>query len=206
MNAVRHQCMIYEGSPVKHLPGIAWLLAQKLNSNVRCLYLNSPAMVAGVRSYLAAAGINVAGEAEKGSLVLSSDESHLVNGRFDVDRMIVLLEDAIDKALDDGYDGLFATGDMTWEFGPEKNFAKLKEYEERLEQVFQARPELQGICQYHTQTLPPDIAEIGLRTHRACYINQTLSLMNQHYTASTSQISPGQLREMMARPREQAAS
>jgi hypothetical protein len=178
----------------------------KLKANSRCLYLNAPPMIAGVRSYLAAAGIDVAGEVHKGSLVVSSDESHLVNGRFDVDRMLILLERAIDKALDDGYDGLFAMGDMTWEFGSEKNFHKLREYEERLEQLFHSRPELQGICQYHTQTLSADVAEIALRTHRSCYINQTLSLMNQYHTPSPAKISPGQLREMMARPSEQAAS
>jgi len=198
--------MIYEGSPVKHLPGIASILANRLKSNFRCLYLNAPPMVAGVRSYLAAAGINVAGEVEKGSLLFSYDEGHLVNGRFDVDRMIILLDSAIDNALDDGYDGLFAMGDMTWEFGPEKNFTKLKHYEQRLEQVFQARPEFHGICQYHTQTLPLDLAEIALRTHRACYINQTLSLMNPYHTSPTGQISPVQLCEMLARPSEQAAA
>lgn len=67
-------------------------------------------MVAGMRSYLAATGMDVA--------------------------------NALDQALDDGYIGLWVTGDMTWEFGPEKNFAKLLEYEWRLEELFHRRPEL----------------------------------------------------------------
>ncbi len=71
--------MIYEGSPAKHLPGLSQLIKEKLRANHRCLYLNSPPMVAGIRSYLAAAGIDVAEEVKNGSLVLSSDSGHLVD-------------------------------------------------------------------------------------------------------------------------------
>jgi hypothetical protein len=79
-------------------------------------------MVAGIGCYLAAAGVDVVHEAEKASLVLSSDQKHLVKGCFEVDRMMSTLEDALDQALADGYDGLWAIGDMSWEFGPQKDF------------------------------------------------------------------------------------
>src|ERR1700733_14829184 len=94
-----HQCMIYDGSPSRNLPTLAALVRLKLNEKHRCLYLNSPVMVAGMRSYLAAAGIDIAGEVGRASLVLSSDQGHLVNGRFDVDRMMYTLEDALEQAL-----------------------------------------------------------------------------------------------------------
>jgi hypothetical protein len=32
--------------------------------------------------------------------------------------MMAKLEDAVTQALADGYKGLWATGDMGWEFGP----------------------------------------------------------------------------------------
>lgn len=105
----RHRCLIYEGAPSRHLPALATLARQKLNDNYRCLYLNSPVMVAGIRCYLAAADVDVAREVEKASLVLSSDQKHLVKGCFDVDRMMSTLEDALDRALADGFDGLWAT-------------------------------------------------------------------------------------------------
>ena len=100
-------------------------------------------MVAGMRSYLAAAGIDVAHEVGGGSLVLSSDQRHLVEGAFDIDRMMRTLEDALDQALNNGYAGLWATGDMSWEFGPQKDFSKLLEYEWRLEEFFRTHPELE---------------------------------------------------------------
>ena len=55
--------------------------------------------MAGLRSYLAASGTNVAGEIAKGSLVLSPEPEHLVNGQFDADRMIRALDEAVNHSL-----------------------------------------------------------------------------------------------------------
>jgi hypothetical protein len=64
----RHQCLIYDGSPARYLSRLAGLVRKKLEMNVRCLYLNSPPMVAGMRSYLAAAGVDAEREIGLGSL------------------------------------------------------------------------------------------------------------------------------------------
>lgn len=142
-------------------------------------------MVAGIRYHLMAAGVDVTHEATKGALLLSSDDSHLVNGIFDVDRMIAMLSDTVQQALADGYQGLFATGDMTWEFGAEKNFARLLEYERALEAFFQRTPALRGVCQYCEDTLPTHAVQDALISHRALYINETLSRINQLYSSET---------------------
>ena len=177
----RHQCLIYEGAPSVHLATLARLIDQKLNENTRCLYLNSPPMVAGLRSYLAARGVDVSKHLLGAGLVLSSHKGHLVNGRFDIDRMLRMLTDAVDQALNDGYHGLWASGDMTWEFGPENDFSKLIEYERRLEQLFHQHASLSAVCQYHTDTLPRETVRQGLMTHRATFINETLFRLNPHY-------------------------
>ena len=177
----RHQCLIYGGSPAAYLPDLASVIRDKLTQNHRCLYLNSPPMVTGLRSYLFARGVDVLKEITKGSLVLSSDNGHLVNGNFDMDRMLAMLTDAVSQAMKDGFQGLWATGDMSWEFGPKKDFSKLLEYEWRLEEMFRKHPTLSGICQYHTDTLPLETVRQGLVTHRAIFINETLTRINSHY-------------------------
>jgi hypothetical protein len=143
-------------------------------------------MVVGMGSYLFAAGVNVVQETTKRRLVLSADQGHLVNGRFDVDHMLAMLDRALNEALRDGYDGLWATGDMSWEFGPEKNFSKLLEYEWRLEEYMSAHPALSGICQYHTDTLPREIVRQGFSSHRSIFINETLARLNPHYISRES--------------------
>jgi len=151
-----------------------------LEQNYRCLYLNSPPMVAGMRSYLAAEGVNVAREVARGSLVLSS-EQHLRGGSFDADAMMQTLADSLRQALQDGHAGLWASGDMAWEFGPRKDFTRLLEYEWRLEEFFHAHPQLSGICQYHAETLPDDALRKGLTAHPSLFLNETLTLVNPYY-------------------------
>ena len=177
----RHQFMMYEGSPAAYLPALASMIRLKLQENNRCLYLNSPPMVTGLRAYLFARGVDVPKETEKGSLVLSSETGHLINGRFNTDRILALLKDAMDQGLNEGFKGLFATGDMTWEFGPERDFSKLLDYERRLEDLFRKHVTLHGICQYNINTLPAEAVQQGISTHPAIFIDETLSQLNSQY-------------------------
>jgi hypothetical protein len=177
----RHSCLIYEGPPSRQLPALAAIAREKLQQNYRCFYLNSPPMVAGMRSYLAASGVDVAKEVARGSLLLSSTQ-HLADGdRFDVQLMIDALQSALELALNDGYSGLWATGDMSWEFGPANDFSRLLEYEWRLEEFMHANPKLSGICQYRADTLPRAALRHGLLAHTSIFVNQTLSLINPKY-------------------------
>jgi hypothetical protein len=173
--------MIYQGSPARQLSGLTSLIQAKLRLNRRCLYLNSPAMVAGIRSYLAAAGVDVAEEIRRGALVLSSSQDHLIEGRFDPDAMLALLADAVAESRRDGFAGLWATGDMTWELGGEDNLPKLLEYECGLERLFRETPHLCGICQYHEEMFPPDAIHAAVRTHRGVFVSETLSRLNPYF-------------------------
>ena len=178
----RHQCLIYNGAPSQKLSFLAGALKNKLFEGYRCLYLNSPPMVAGMRSTLAAMDIDVA-EVVKDSLILSSDTVS-PGATFDSEVMLGTLEDLLDQAIKDGYKGLWASGDMTWEFGPAKDFSKLMEYELGLEEIFHRRKELCGICQYHHDSLPRDAMRQSLLIHPTIVINETLKIINPHYLKS----------------------
>lgn len=179
----RHQCLIYRGAPSRQLAGLALLIRQKLDANYRCLYLNSPAMVAGIRAYLTSSGINVSEAIIQKRLILSSSQDHLVANRFDPQRMMNLLEETHDAALKDGLSGLWASGDMAWEFGPTRDFTMLVAYERALERFFQMHPTISGICQYHEDVLSDDVVQHGLAAHPGIYINETLSRLNPRYVA-----------------------
>jgi hypothetical protein len=176
----QHQCLVYEGSPVHYLPELAAQIRQKLGNNIRCLYLNSPSMVAGMRSYLFAAGIDLEKEIDKGSLILTSGQQ-ATGGSFDGKKMLTLLEDLVTQALADGYAGFWATGDMTWELGGDRDVSKLIEYEFELEKLMQRQPALSGICQYHVDTLPQNVVRQALTAHKSIYANETLARINPYY-------------------------
>jgi hypothetical protein len=183
----RHQCLIYEGPPSRHLAALAAVIREKLNENFRCLYLDSHAMVAGMRSYLAATEVDVAEESARNRLILSSDRDYLIDGcQFDMERMMQSLQNSLSQALDDGCKGLWATGDMTWELGPDKDFSKLLEYEWRLEEFLRENPQMGGVCQYHVETMPRSVLRQGVVSHPSIFINQTLSMINPVYRYSGS--------------------
>jgi hypothetical protein len=180
----RHQGFMYHGSPSRQIPMIAAVIKARLEQKHRCLYFDSEQMVAGLRSHLAQIGIDVAGETAKNSLVFSSELNHLSEDQtFDVHRMIAALEDALNQTLRDGYVGLWASGDVAWEFGPKVDFGQLFEYEMRLEDFMCTHAEMSGICQYHASVLPFDAMQTGHEMHPSFFINETQSRLNPAYMA-----------------------
>lgn len=163
------------------MPCLGEKLKEMLERNHRCLYLNCDPMLDEMREYLAEAGVDVAGETARGSLVLSSDRNHLMNGQFSLESMMEGLAGSLAQALADGYEGMFATGDMSWEFGPEADFSELMEYEWKLEEFFEAHPQLSGVCQYHLNSLPWDVMQQGLESHPGIFVTEELSVKNPHY-------------------------
>ncbi|KAA6455841.1 hypothetical protein DYQ86_26745 [Acidobacteria bacterium AB60] len=180
----RHQCLIYSGSPSAHLRAISLVIREKLRQGFRCVYLNSQPMVAGMCSYLAAANVGVEDEVRQANLILSSERPHLVDGQFNNEAMLEDLSTELRRALDDGYAGLWATGDMTWEMGLDRDSEKLVRYERQLEQLFLRHPQMGGVCQYHVDTLPPVFVAQAKRLHPAFFINETLSILNSDYASA----------------------
>jgi hypothetical protein len=173
--------MICSGRPTAGLAKLVAAILRHLNSNYRCLYFNSPQMVEGISAYLTTAGLNVAEQIFRRRLIISSDQGHLRNGRFDPQLMIEHINAACEQAVAEGYTGLWASGDMAWEFGPAKDFTTLLEYERPLERLFATQPMLHGVCQYHVDTLPANVAETAVQSHSAIFVNETLSKLNPQY-------------------------
>jgi signal transduction histidine kinase len=176
----RHKCLIYDGHPSEQLPVVIPFLLDGLQNHWRCVYLGSPEMVRMVNAALMTHGVKPAYETKQGSLILSSDRSHLAQGSFEPRTMIDKLSAMIDSAVQEGFEGLCATGDMLWELGTTKNFDRLLEYEARLEQLFREKP-LRGICQYQRDIVPAQAVRDALATHRSAFIGDVLNHDNLFY-------------------------
>jgi len=79
MSGARHQCIVLEGAPFKQFHRLAPLIVEKLKSNHRCFYANSPEMAAGMSAYLDANGFEVAREVERGALVFGTQQSQVAS-------------------------------------------------------------------------------------------------------------------------------
>jgi len=176
----RHKCLIYDGHPSEQLPVVVPLLLDGLKDNWRCLFLGDPDTIRMIDAALAAHNVDTKREQARGALVLSADRSHLEGGAFDPQAMIDGLCTLIDEAVQDGFQGLCATGDMKWELGDDSNFDRLVEYEALLERVFRTRP-LRGICQYRRDVIPAPAVREALLTHRSTYIGHVLNRDNLFY-------------------------
>jgi hypothetical protein len=90
----------------------------------RCAFLKAEALesdeqlasaVEYIRDGLRTAGIDVEAEEARGALLLlTKHDGHLSGGYFDPDKMITMLHAAVKDALDAGFAGLCAAGDMSW--------------------------------------------------------------------------------------------
>lgn len=183
MHSTPHECLIYEGSAPQQFRTLAPILDRKLKANYRCLYWASPSTVSEFKSFLVAQGIDAEGGTARGNLLLSSAQDHLLAGeRFDVENMIQLFEKMLAQALSDGYQGLWGTGDLAWEFGPHQDFSKLVEYEAQLENFLRQNENVEGVCQYHAGVLPRDVVRKGLIVHPRLLVDESSSILNSWYT------------------------
>jgi hypothetical protein len=184
--SVRHQCLIYEGCPSGHLETIAACIKRQLDRNYRCLYMNSEPMVELLSSYLAAVGVDADEELYRKRLLLISKPKHLgKNHVFSIERMFNQLERLMDETLRIDFSGLFGSGDIGWEFGPRKDFSKLFEYEWRLERFLGEHPQMEGMCQYHVDTLPQEAVRTAAIAHETIFIDEKLSVANPNYIGAS---------------------
>jgi hypothetical protein len=177
----RHRCLLHDGASPRQLSAVATVMRDKLEENHRCIYFDSPSRIAELRPSLESAGIRTEREVMERRLLLCCNQQHLPGGEFYPERMIRSLEIALEQAVDDGYDGLWASGDVAWEMGPQMDCSTLWDYERRLEMFIRENAEFSGICQYHVGILGRRAVRQGLLTHQSIFVSENLSMINPYF-------------------------
>jgi len=170
-NCGDHVCVVYETAE-EQLETAAAYVADGLRRRERCLYAaDSPAALDRFRASLEALGID-AGEAERTGalLAVTSDTVHLEGGRFDSERMLGLLNDAVEEALNEGFKGLRTCGDMSWLLQDAPGSSQVVVYEALLNQFFGSVRAI-GMCQYDRRRLPEGLLDSALSTHTSVVID-----------------------------------
>ncbi len=139
-----HVCSIYETAEDQLATAVAYV-ADGLRRRERCLYVADE--LDTFRRWLGAAGIDVESAERRTALLLrTKDQAHLDGGHFDYERMLAMLNQAVEDALNAGFAGLRTCGDMTWLLDEAPGSQQVVEYEAQLSQFF-ATVRALGLCQ-----------------------------------------------------------
>jgi hypothetical protein len=120
--------------------------------------------------------------ARGGLLEATHEDAHLAGGHFDAERMIRLLNDAVETALNRGFTGLRACGDMSWLLEEPSGFEQVVEYEALLNELFRGVRAL-GMCLYDRTLMPPNLLDHALATHSTAFLDGT-HVVNPFYESS----------------------
>ena len=175
-----HVCTLYS-SPEEQLSAAIEYIRAGLARGERCLYVCGEHTVRKFRSELRKAGIQVVAEEKRGALVIVTKEgAHLSGGTFSPDSMISLLHAAVRDALEAGFTGLCAAGDMNWILDGAPGSERAVEYEARLNDFYQSNRAL-GLCQYNRNTMPAEVLDHCMATHPYVRIEGPILLENPFY-------------------------
>lgn len=161
-----HVCAMYMSAEEQETVA-ARFIAEGLSVGERCLFAGaSTAALARFRDRLRGEGIHAATEEHRRALLLlTKEQAHLVDGCFDSERMLRMLNQAVEDALNDGFAGLRTCGDMSWLLDDAAGASQVVEYEALVTELFKTVRGL-AMCQYDRSLLPPEIIDHALATHR----------------------------------------
>src|SRR5579884_2281830 len=150
-----HICLFYRDID-EQMSTLAPFVRVGLERNERCFLVLPADQADHLISDLHALGIDTAGERERGALILlQPEEIYTCDGGFDRARMIGALHEAVAEALQMGFSGFRAAGDMGWAAEQIGGCVELPEYEATMEKFYPQQPAL-GLCMYDTRRFGSD--------------------------------------------------
>jgi len=176
-----HVCAVYD-TPEEQVRVAAHFIADGLRSGERCLFAGYSAQaLIDFCERLKAEGIDAHHERDRGALLLlTKEQAHLIDGVFDSERMLTMLNNAAEQALNDGYAGLRTCGDMTWLLDDAPGSTQVAEYEALVTELFKSVRAL-AMCQYDRARLPPGVLTNAFATHPTLVIAGQ-HVRNEHFT------------------------
>jgi hypothetical protein len=166
-----HICVVYQTAEEQRAVAADYL-SDGLRRGERVYYVaDSAESLELFHRALSRRGIDVATALQTTALVEATHaEAHLVDGCFDSERMLRLLNIGIEAAVAAGFSGLRTCGDMSWLLGNPAGAEQVVEYEALLNNLFLGAPAC-GMCQYDASRLPARFLDHGLATHSTVVID-----------------------------------
>jgi hypothetical protein len=175
-----HACTVYSTLEERDALVAAYII-EGLEHGEQCLYgALSPDDIERADVRMTRAGIDVQAAIDRGAWVrLTPDQTHLRGGRFDAEGMLAMLNDATEAALNAGFTGFRACGDMTWLAEQPPGSDQVVAYEGFLNSMFERQRAL-GLCLYDRRRLPSTVIDHALATHASFAVGTDL-VANRFY-------------------------
>ncbi|OPG10235.1 MEDS domain-containing protein [Microbispora sp. GKU 823] len=149
-----HVCNVYDDEE-QRLAAVARFVRAGVGGGNRVVHFSvgSPEQVV---DELVAQGVDARALCETGALhVYAAGNTYLASGSFDPEAAVDGWRRALAEALDAGYAGLWALGDMAWAASDISGAERLHRYEAEVNRVFSGGRAL-AMCLYDRRTMPPE--------------------------------------------------
>ena len=160
----RHLAVFYD-SPEWQLWVAAAFITAGLDGGNRCLYFVDSNTRSTVEAALRAAGVDVDARLDAGDLVIRKGGDAFREADFDPLQLITLLEDETRESVDDGYDGLWVAGEVSWCFHTDLKYDHVVDFEAEFDAAYPDFP-VTSLCQYDLTQFNEQSVAKALWTHR----------------------------------------
>ncbi len=159
-----HILLIYEDSAALMAFSIPFI-KEGLAKRERCLYVVDDLTLVEVTRALAAEGVNVEREIERGSLVLLNAQGFYTLPGFDALGFLELTRKRVQEASARRFAGLRIAAEMTWALKMGIREEDLVAYEDLLDDAFSGMGPLIIACMYSQARFPPAMLRQLIRSH-----------------------------------------
>lgn len=144
----RHICLFFL-NPDEQWQLLRPYILEFLHANLPVLYIQDSTPPYRLLELLGGEGLLLEDVIARGLLrVLSPEQTYLLGGSFEVQRMLSFIEAAILGALAVGYTRILILGEMTWSLEVGLDAGQLKTYEARVNPIVEKYPAATIVCQY----------------------------------------------------------
>lgn len=150
----KHICSFY-ASQVEQFASAVPFIKAGLTQGKKCIYVLSDRSKQTVVEALQQSGIPVDKYLESNQLEFYTvDDIYLSDGSFSPDQVVQTLKELEEEALENGYDGVFVTGELAWFFKRNIPISRLLDYETRLN-YYLSKSNTVALCQYNKKQFSP---------------------------------------------------
>jgi hypothetical protein len=168
-----HICAIFE-SHAQQMEVMIPFIATGLRATQQCVWVSPPDAAQHFREALGAIGGDLPTLEASGQLVIISDvDYYLYHGLFEPDRTIALMRTLHEEGRRQGYQGIRATGDVSWLGKSGLDPDIWEEYELRVSHEVADRPVV-VVCQYNPRQVGGEMVVKALRTHPIVILGDTV--------------------------------